>query len=135
MPLLATLSYEKRVKEAAQAYDSGQFSSIAAAARKFDVAQTTLSDRLAGITPRTARTPTNKALNPIQEDALLYWIKFVDNAGFSPTKTMVVSYTNEIRRHDQPGIPHLSVKWGVCWLTAQQEKGLTIKKMKSIEAK
>lgn len=135
MPLKSTLDYEKRVVEAAQAYDSGQFSSIRAAARKFGVSRDTLSARLDGRLPRTAKIPNNKALNPIQEDTLLYWIKFLDNAGFPATKSMVVSYANEIRRRDQPGVPDLSAKWGARWLTAQQNNGLFVKKMKSIEAK
>ncbi len=83
--------------------------------------------------PQTAKTPTNKALNPIQEDTLLYWIKFLDNHGFSPTKPMVVAHVNDIRRRDQPGIPDLSKKWVARWLKAQRKNGLIIKKMKSIE--
>jgi len=69
--------------------------------------------------PKTAKKPTNKGLNLIQEDTLLYWIKFLDNTGFSPTKPMVVAYTNEIRRRDQPGIPVLSRKWAARWFKAQ----------------
>jgi hypothetical protein len=135
MPQNSTINYEKRIEEAAQAYNTRQFSSIRAAAREFDVDHTTLTNRLQGKPPRTAKIPTNKALNPIQEDTLLYWIKFLDNAGFPPTKSMVVSYANEIRKREQPGIRNLSVKWGARWLTAQQKKGLFIRKIKSIEAK
>jgi len=98
MPQKSTLDYEKRVAEAAQAYNSGQFSSICAAARKFKVDRQTLSNRLDGMPPLTAKIPSNKALNPIQEDILLYWIRFLDNAGFPATKSMVVSYANETRR-------------------------------------
>jgi hypothetical protein len=135
MPLNSTLDYERRVAEAAQAFNLGQFRSIAAAARKFGVERKTVLTRLNSVPPRTAKTPNNKALNPIQEDTLLYWIKFLDNSGFLSTKSMVVSYANEIRRRDQPGISDLSVKWGARWLTAQQTNGLFIKKTKSIEAK
>ena len=135
MPRKSTLDYEKRVIEATQACISGQFRSIRAAAREFDVSHATVANRLNGRPPRTAKTPTNKALNPIQEDALLYWIKFLDNAGFPPTKSMVVSYANEIRRRDKADCPWLSVKWGARWLTTQRKNGLFVKKMKSIEAK
>ena len=44
MPRKSTLNNEERVAEAAQAYNSGKFSSIRAAAREFGVAQITLSD-------------------------------------------------------------------------------------------
>jgi DDE superfamily endonuclease/Tc5 transposase DNA-binding domain len=135
MPLNFTLYYERRVAEAAQAFSSGQFPSIAAAARKFGVERKTVSTRLHGVPPRTAKTPNNKGLNSVQEDALLYWIKFLDNSGFPPTKSMVVSYANQIRRRDQSGAPHLSVKWGARWLKAQRANGLFVKKIKSIEAK
>ena len=135
MPRKSTLDYEKRVAAAAQAYNLGQFSSISAAAQKFDVSRHTLSARLNSRPPRTAKTPNNKALNPIQEDTLLYWVKFLDNAGFPATKTKVVAYANEIRRRDLPGVRNLSEKWGTRWLKAQQKNGLFIKKIKSIEAK
>ena len=71
MPLQSTLDYEKRVTEAAQAYNSGQFSSIRVAAREFGVSHTTVTSRLDGRPPRTAKIPNNKALNPIQEDTLV----------------------------------------------------------------
>ena len=81
----------------------------------------------------TAKKPTNKALNPIQEDTLLWWIKWLDDTGFSPTKPMVVAYANEIRMRDEPGIPVLSRKWAARWFKAQRKNGLVIKKTKSIE--
>ena len=46
---------------------------------------------------------------------------------------MVVTYANEIRIRDQPGIPALSRKWAARWFKAQQKNGLVIKKTKSIE--
>ncbi len=110
MPRKSTLDYKTRVAAAAQAYNLGQFSLIRAAARKFDVSYDTVTARLNGRPPRTAKTPNNKALNPIQEDTLLYWLKFLDNHGFPATKSMVVAYANEIRRRDLPRIPNLSVK-------------------------
>src|SRR6266480_6801984 len=133
MPRKSTLNYERRVAEAVKAYNLGQFSSIAAAAREFRVVRRTLSDRLHGKPPLTAKKPTNKGLNPIQEDTLLWWIKFLDDTGFSPTKPMVVAYANEIRMRDEPGIPVLSRKWAARWFKAQRKIGLVIKKTKSIE--
>src|SRR6266480_5427556 len=93
----------------------------------------TLTDQVHGKLPLTAKKPTNKALNPIQEDILLWWIKWLDDTGFSPTKPMVVAYANEIRWRDQPGIPALSRCWAARWFKAKRKNGLIIKKTKSIE--
>ena len=133
MPRNSTLDYEQRVAKAVEAYRSGQFSSIRAAALEFDVVRRTVSNRLKGMPPLTAKKPTNKGLNPIQEDTLLWWIKWLDDTGFSPTKPMVVRYANEIRMRDEPGIPVLSRKWAARWFKAQRKNGLVIKKTKSIE--
>ena len=70
-----------------------------------------MSNQLKGMPALTAKKPTNKGLNPIQEDTLLYWIKFLDDTGFSPTKPMVIAYANEIRMRDAPGIRALSRRW------------------------
>jgi len=112
MPLKSTLDYETRVAEAAQAYDSGQFSSVAAAARKFEVARRTVSHRLDGIPPRTAKTPTNKALNPIQEDALLYWIRFLNWGAHRCRSWQFLEYDEEQSIHmDDPNLIGLMLEY------------------------
>ena len=83
--------------------------------------------------PLTVKKPTNKGLNLIQEDTLLWWIKWLDNTGFSPMKPMVVRYANEIRMRDEPSIPVLSKNWAARWFKAQRKNGLVIKKTKSIK--
>ena len=133
MPRKSTLDYERRVTEAVQAYRSGQFSSIRAAALEFDVIPNTVLNQLKGMPALTAKKPTNKGLNLIQEDTLLYWIKFLDDTGFSPTKPMVIAYANEIRMRDAPGIRALSRRWAARWFKAQRKNGLIIKKTKSIK--
>ncbi len=92
-----------------------------------------MSNQLKGMPALTAKKPTNKGLNLIQEDTLLYWIKFLDDTGFSPTKPMVIAYANEIRMRDAPGIRALSRRWAARWFKAQRKNGLIIKKTKSIE--
>ena len=135
MPRKTTVEAERRVEGAAQDFREGKYRSIRAAAAAHAVSYSTLHGRLNGAQPKTAKIPTNKALNKVQEDVLLRWIRFLDNHGFSPTKRMVVAFANEIRQRDDSAAKLLSRKWAARWLKAQRQRnGLFTRKRKSMEA-
>jgi hypothetical protein len=65
MPQKSTIEREKRVDEALIAYEEDQFRSIRAIAREYDVAFTTLQNRIAGRPSKTAKIPINKGLTTL----------------------------------------------------------------------
>ena len=65
---------ENRVVDAINAWDTGKFRSIRAAAIDFNVDVCTLQRRLAGGGSRIGRTPPNKALSDKQELAICDYI-------------------------------------------------------------
>lgn len=76
----------------------GQFKSIPAAAKAFEVSKTTLFHRIQGRPSREDYTPDNKELSKIVEDALVKDILQIDAQGFSPALTLVRDMANTICR-------------------------------------
>ena len=62
---------EGRIALALQAYQRGQFSSLRAAARAYDVPHTTLTRRNQGTPPRSDFTSPNLKLTQTKETALI----------------------------------------------------------------
>ena len=80
---------EGRVELAFQAYQRGQFSSLRAAARMYDVSHTTLTRRYHGIPSQSNFTSPNRKLTTSEESALVDWILSMDTRGMPPTQALV----------------------------------------------
>jgi len=134
MPSKNTKIYEEKVDLAAERYQNETGYSVRQLAEEYNIGRESIRGRVNGTPGITAKIPTNRALNDIQEDTLLYWIHWLDNHGFSPNKAMIYAYANEIRRRDLPDAPDLSAKWTARFLERQRGTGLTKVKIKQIEA-
>jgi hypothetical protein len=84
MPSNTIINYEERVDLAAERYQNETGHTYRQLAKEFDVKHDVIWRRINGILGKTAQIPTNRALNDVQEDTLLYWIHWLDNhqAGF-----------------------------------------------------
>ena len=80
---------EGRVELAFQAYQRGQFSSLRAAARMYDVSHATLTRQYHGIPSRSNFTSPNRKLTTSEESALVDWILSMDTRGMPPTQALV----------------------------------------------
>ena len=89
---------EDRIVDAINAWDTGEFRSIRAAAIDFDVDVRTLQRRLAGGGSRIGRTPPNKALSDEQELAIYDYIRMLDQAEQSARFPMVRGAANYLLR-------------------------------------
>jgi hypothetical protein len=94
---------------AISAFQSGQFSTIPAAAKAYNVSRTTLYERIKGRPSREDYTPNNKKLSKIEEDVLLRDILKLDAQGLSPTISLVREMADTICR--AKGVPGVGVKW------------------------
>ena len=82
-------SNEGRIILALQAYRKGQFSSLRAAARSYDVLYKTLTRRHKGTPSRADSTSPQLKLTQTEETTLLQWILSMDTRGISPTQALV----------------------------------------------
>ena len=80
---------EGRLLLALQAYHNGQFSSLRAAARSYDVSHITLTRRNHGTPSRSDFTSPNRKLTQTEESALIQWILSMDTRGMPPTKALI----------------------------------------------
>jgi hypothetical protein len=80
---------EGRIALALQAYQQGQFSSLRAAARTYDVPHSTLSTRYHGITSHSNSRSPNYKLTQTEETALIEWILSLDTHSVPPTQILV----------------------------------------------
>ncbi len=75
---------EGRILLAIQAFKLGQFKSIRAAAKAYDVPYTTLYHRIHRMTSRRDFTPNSQKLTPKEELAVIRYILDLDSRGFPP---------------------------------------------------
>jgi hypothetical protein len=73
-----------RMLLAEQAVKLGQIPSIRGAADAFDVAPSTLHERIHGILPRDDCIPNSRKLTPYEEEAIVQYILDLDSRGFPP---------------------------------------------------
>ena len=85
---------ENRLDEAISAYNSGDYSSASAVARKFHVDSRTLRRRLNGGASKSTRSPSNKALTDAQEKAICAYIERLDHMEQSAKLSMVRGAAN-----------------------------------------
>lgn len=93
---IATENIEDRIQEAAQAYYASTKPNLAQIARDYGVSCGRLRGRIHGRQSNSDRAKATKALNPIQERALVNWVKVLDSAHTSPTPEMVECAANSI---------------------------------------
>ena len=87
------------LSNALEAYKSGQFASIQAAASHFGVSKWKLRNRKDGRTNGKGRTATKKALNSSQEASLIRWIELLNSVYTPPTAFDIEGAANRILRH------------------------------------
>ncbi|CRL31135.1 transcriptional regulator family: Centromere protein B, DNA-binding region [Penicillium roqueforti] len=105
------LETEIRISSALEAFSTRDRPIIKQLALEFNVSYDTLRRRVRGAGPRTARIPTNRALNAEQEKALHTWIVTLDNAYSPPTAAMVEQCANAILQRSDPTRSPLSKNW------------------------
>ena len=85
---------EDRINDAIGALSEGLYTSIAAAARNFDVPTRTLQRRVNGVGPLSSRLPNNKALSDAQELAICEYIERLDSWEMSARPQMIERAAN-----------------------------------------
>jgi len=72
---------EEKVQAACRAWETGQISSIAAAARSVDANIRRVRRRLTGTDSRSTRAPANRLLSEEEEMAVVKWLETLDTLG------------------------------------------------------
>jgi len=75
---------EGRIELALQAHNQGYFTSLRAAARSYDVPESTLRSRIRGKQARRDTRPPNTKLTATEETTLVQWILSMDQRGLAP---------------------------------------------------
>jgi hypothetical protein len=100
MPPIRTQSSQKRIEQegrislAIQAIQNQEISSIALAARTYEVPRSTLRDRLTGSTERAALRANSHKLTELEEESLKKWILSIDSRGAVPRPSHVREIAN-----------------------------------------
>ena len=95
MPPIRTQSSQNRTEQegrillAIQAIKKQEISSIALAARTFEVPRSTLRDRLTGCTERATSRANSHKLDELEEQSLRKWILSMDSRGAAPRPSTV----------------------------------------------
>lgn len=87
---------EAKLRRAKQAYLNGEVPSIRQAASQFDVAYTTLLDRLKGAKPRQLAHAEEQLLSPAAEEVLVRYIKLCDEWGHPLKVKYVKAYATAL---------------------------------------
>lgn len=85
---------EIRVEQAIQAFYDGDFASIAAAAKAYNLKPRRLQKRLKGQASKITRHASNKALTDEQEQAIRDYIEHLDSVNMSATVKLLMSAAN-----------------------------------------
>jgi len=72
-----------------EAFKKGQFRSVRAAAKSYDIPRSTLQLRLQGHPSRDNSIPNNRKLTSTEESALIEWIQSMDQRGLPLRATLV----------------------------------------------
>jgi helix-turn-helix, Psq domain/Tc5 transposase DNA-binding domain len=105
---------EGRIALAIQAFKQGHISSLRAAAKAYDVPETTLRDRVKGIPARRDVVPNNRKLTTTEESTLIKLILSMDQRGLAPTKDTVHQMANLLlqkRSQDQANPMTIGQRW------------------------
>jgi hypothetical protein len=105
---------EGRITLAMQAFKQGYISSLRAAAKAYDVPETTLRGHVKGICARRDTVPINQKLTTTEESTLVEWILSIDQRGLAPTREIVEQIANILlqkRSQNQTNPSTVSVRW------------------------
>ena len=92
------MSNEEQIKRALAHLRAQKKSNVAAAAREFSVAPSTLSDRFHGksVSREEATATTQLKLSPAQEETLVVYINKLSDCGLPPTPGIVRNLAPEL---------------------------------------
>ncbi len=82
---------EDAISDVIIAFNEGFYLTPTAAAKAYDVAPRTVQRRVQGMGSRSSQTPSNRALNLEQEQAIRNYLKRLDDAGISARSVGTVS--------------------------------------------
>jgi hypothetical protein len=94
MPKANKPQQEGQILLAIQAFNSGQFKSLKAAALSYGIPSSTVSDRYHGRQPRRVVQPNRQKLTDLQEEVLVRHIIDLDTRGFPPRMSIVQETAN-----------------------------------------
>ncbi|KAJ5895126.1 transposase [Penicillium taxi] len=126
-------STESRLSKAHEAAKREETPNISKIARDYGVSRHTLSNRLKkGATARSQRNPANKALDNVQEEALVRWIDQLHNWNMPPTPKLIQAWANRSLR----GASHVGLSWVYRFIKRlPEELQLALKKQYTKESK
>ncbi|KAJ5908521.1 transposase [Penicillium taxi] len=100
-------STESRLSKACEAAKREKKPNISKIAREYGVKRITLYDRVKkGATAKSQQKPVNKALNDIQEEALVRWIIQLNNWSMPPTPKLIEAWANRLLGDSSPVGPN-----------------------------
>lgn len=114
--MLQMASNEGRIILALQAFQKGQFSSLRAAARAYNVPPTTLKRRAKRTLFRPDSRTHNLKLTQIEETILIQWILSMDTRGISLTQALVHEMAELLLMERVQNASAISPKIGHCWV-------------------
>ena len=85
---------EGRIALAIQAFERGQFKSLRAATKSYDVSYSTIWDRVNGRSSRHDSEPRNQKLTTTKESTLVQWILSMDQRGLPPRPDSIQQMAN-----------------------------------------
>ncbi|KAJ6038846.1 uncharacterized protein N7446_012658 [Penicillium canescens] len=106
---------ELKIANALTAYHDRNEPKIKPLAREFGVSYQTLLGRIRGAGSASGRLATNKALDSVQEKALLDWIIFMDSCGAPPTALSIQHSADDIIHRSDPDRKPLWHGWGLAF--------------------
>jgi hypothetical protein len=117
---------EGRISLALSIFSKGQFKSLRAAARSYDILHTTLTKRYRGIPSRHKSQPNSGKLTEIKEEVLLQRILDLNTQGFAPRISIVREIANLILANREASHPQIIGKNWATNLVNRQDSILTI---------
>ncbi|KAJ6050484.1 uncharacterized protein N7446_010593 [Penicillium canescens] len=106
---------ELKIANALAAYHDRNEPKIKPLAREFDVSYQTLLGCIRGAGSASGRPATNKALDSVQDKALLDWIIFMDSCGAPPTALSIQQRADDIIHRSDPDRKPLWHGWGLAF--------------------
>jgi hypothetical protein len=112
-----SIEQEGRVQLAIQAMKNGRFTSIAAAARSFDVPRTTLSDRMKGVTNQHEKWANGHKFTKVEEETMHDWLLSMDKRGAALTLSMLRDMANLLLKSRGDASSSTTPSVGINWPT------------------
>jgi hypothetical protein len=107
---------EGRILLALQAFRQGQFKTLRAAARSYNISHTTLTRRHQGTPSRSDTASPNRKLTLTEETALVKWILDMDTRGMPPTQALVQEMAELLLRERVQNASSPAPKLGQHWV-------------------